>query len=90
LILDVVVEPGNPADSERRPSIRRSQPSTPPSTGVLARKTGAGALRRPMLVALGLRHDGKKEVIVVWRAAKAPPNGNAHPYSAASPAKAST
>src|SRR5882724_4599072 len=30
---------------------------------VLARKTGAGALRRPVLVALGLRPDGKKEVI---------------------------
>jgi putative transposase len=30
---------------------------------VLARKTGAGALRRPVLVALGLRRDGKKEVI---------------------------
>jgi len=30
---------------------------------VLARKTGAGALRRPALVALGLRRDGKKEVI---------------------------
>jgi transposase-like protein len=30
---------------------------------VLARKTGAGALRRPVLVALGLRHDGKREVI---------------------------
>jgi transposase-like protein len=30
---------------------------------VLARKTGAGALRRPVLVALGLRHDGKKEII---------------------------
>jgi putative transposase len=30
---------------------------------VLARKTGAGALRRPVLVALGLRQDGKKEVI---------------------------
>lgn len=30
---------------------------------VLARKTGAGALRRPVLVALGLRHDGRKEVI---------------------------
>ena len=29
----------------------------------LARKTGAGALRRPVLVALGLREDGKKEVI---------------------------
>ena len=30
---------------------------------MLARKTGAGALRRPVLVALGLRADGKKEVI---------------------------
>ena len=30
---------------------------------VLARKTGAGALRRPVLVVLGLRADGKKEVI---------------------------
>jgi Transposase, Mutator family len=30
---------------------------------VLKRKTGAGALRRPVLVALGLRFDGKKDVI---------------------------
>jgi putative transposase len=30
---------------------------------VLKRKTGAGALARPVLVALGLRPDGKKEVI---------------------------
>ncbi len=30
---------------------------------VLARKTGMGALRRPVLVALGLRPDGKKEII---------------------------
>ena len=30
---------------------------------VLARRTGAGALRRPVLVALGLRPDGRKEVI---------------------------
>lgn len=30
---------------------------------VLARKTGAGSLKRPVLVALGIRHDGKKEVI---------------------------
>lgn len=30
---------------------------------VLARKTGAGVLRRPVLVALGLRPDGKKEII---------------------------
>jgi putative transposase len=30
---------------------------------VLSRKTGMGALKRPVLVVLGLRHDGKKEVI---------------------------
>jgi putative transposase len=30
---------------------------------VLARKTGAGALRRPVLVALGVLPDGRKEVI---------------------------
>ncbi len=30
---------------------------------VLARKTGMGAVRRPVLVALGLRPDGKKEII---------------------------
>jgi len=30
---------------------------------VLARRTGAGAIRRPVLVALGRRPDGKKEVI---------------------------
>jgi len=30
---------------------------------VLARKTGAGAIRRPVLVALGLTFEGKKEVI---------------------------
>jgi putative transposase len=30
---------------------------------MLARKTGAGALRRPVLVVLGLRRDGKKEII---------------------------
>ena len=30
---------------------------------VLARKTGAGALKRPVLVALGIRHDGRKEII---------------------------
>jgi putative transposase len=30
---------------------------------VLARKTGAGAVRRPVLVALGLRPDGRKEII---------------------------
>jgi transposase-like protein len=30
---------------------------------VLARRTGAGALRRPVLVALGLRPDGRREII---------------------------
>jgi transposase-like protein len=30
---------------------------------VLARRTGAGAVRRPVLVALGIRQDGRKEVI---------------------------
>ena len=30
---------------------------------VLARKTGAGTVRRPVLVVLGLRPDGKKEII---------------------------
>ena len=30
---------------------------------VIKRKTGAGTLNRPVLVALGIRHDGKKEVI---------------------------
>ena len=30
---------------------------------VLSRKTGAGALKRPVLVALGLRPDGRKEII---------------------------
>ena len=37
---------------------------------VLARKTGAGALKRPVLVALGLRHDDRKEIID-FRLAKA-------------------
>ena len=30
---------------------------------VLARKTGAGALKRPVLVALGIKADGRKEII---------------------------
>jgi len=30
---------------------------------VLSRKTGAGAVKRPVLVALGIREDGKKEII---------------------------
>lgn len=33
---------------------------------VLSRKTGAGAIKRPVLTALGIRQDGKKEVID-WR-----------------------
>ena len=37
---------------------------------VLSRKTGAGALKRPVLVVLGLRPDGRKE-IVDYRLAKA-------------------
>lgn len=37
---------------------------------VLARKTGAGALKRPVLVALGITTDGKKEIID-FRLAKA-------------------
>ena len=61
---------------------------------VLARKTGAGALRRPVLVALGLRHDGKKEVIDyrLARGESAAEWERSSPTStsAASPAKAST
>ena len=30
---------------------------------ILSRKTGMGPVRRPVLVVLGIRHDGKKEVI---------------------------
>ena len=30
---------------------------------VLTRKTGAGPVRRPVLVALGIRHDGRKEIV---------------------------
>jgi putative transposase len=30
---------------------------------IIKRKTGAGTLTRPVLVALGIRHDGKKEII---------------------------
>ncbi len=30
---------------------------------IIKRKTGAGTVSRPVLVALGIRHDGKKEVI---------------------------
>jgi transposase-like protein len=52
----------------RRPLQDRYQPLMLDGV-VLARKTGAGALRRPVLVALGLRHDGKKEVIAFRLAA---------------------
>ena len=31
--------------------------------GLSTRKTGAGALKRPVPVALGLRHDGRKEIV---------------------------
>ena len=30
---------------------------------IIKRKTGAGSMKRPVLVALGIRHDGEKEVI---------------------------
>ena len=60
---------------------------------VLARKTGAGALRRPVLVALGLRQDGKKEVIDFRLArdegAAEWERSSTTSISAASPAKAS-
>ena len=35
---------------------------------VLSRKSGAGARRRPVLVVLGIRPDGKKEIIDFWLA----------------------
>ena len=41
----------------------------------LARKTGAGALKRPVLVALGIRADGKKEIIDRRESAAALPTG---------------
>ena len=44
---------------------------------VLRRKTGAGALARPVLVALGLRPDGKrKSSTSAWPAPRAPRNGS--------------
>jgi putative transposase len=61
---------------------------------VLARKTGAGALRRPVLVALACGTTvRKRSSTFVWRAARAPPNGSASSptsINAASLAKAST
>jgi transposase-like protein len=56
-ILDVAV-----AAFHRRP-IRQSYRVLVLDGVVLARKTGAGAVRRPVLVALGIRHDGRKEII---------------------------
>ena len=46
---------------------------------VLSRKTGAGALKRPVLVALGMRGDGRKEILdhIAWRRPRAPPPGRA-------------
>ena len=46
---------------------------------VLNRKTGASALKRPVLVVLGLRPDGRKEIVdyTAWRGPRAPPNGSA-------------
>jgi transposase-like protein len=55
--LDVAV-----AAFHRRP-IRQSYRVLVLDGVVLARKTGAGAVRRPVLVALGIRHDGRKEII---------------------------
>jgi hypothetical protein len=48
---------------------------------VLSRKTGAGAVQLPVLVALGLHPDGKKEIID-YRLARgeAPPNGSSGPH----------
>ena len=60
----------------------------------LARNTAAGAPRRPALVALGLRHDGKKEVIdyCLARGESGAEWERSSPTftSAASPAKTST
>jgi transposase-like protein len=43
---------------------------------VLARRTGAAAIRRPVLVALGLRSDGKRRSsISAWRRARVLPSG---------------
>ncbi|HMF06400.1 MAG TPA: transposase [Methylocella sp.] len=60
---------------------------------VLLRKTGAGAVRRPVLVALGLLPDGRKEVIASDSPRRrAPPTGgfsSTISIAAASPARAS-
>ena len=44
---------------------------------VLARKTGAGAIRRPVLVALGLSPDGRGGIDFRLAEARVPPNGSA-------------
>jgi transposase-like protein len=45
---------------------------------VLARKTGAGAIRRPVLVAWAYAATvRRKSSISTWRRARAPPNGSA-------------
>jgi hypothetical protein len=44
---------------------------------VLKRKTGAGALARPVLVALGLRPDARRRSSTfIWRPPRAPRNGS--------------
>jgi hypothetical protein len=58
---------------------------------VLARKTGAGAPRRPVLVALG--RAKRRSSTSAWRRAKAPPNGRSSSpifTVTGSPARAST
>ncbi len=51
----------------RRP-LKNDCKAVMPDGVVLARKTGAGALGRPVLVAPGIRHDGRKEIVDFRRA----------------------
>jgi len=45
---------------------------------VLPRRTGASTIRRPVLVALGLRPMARRRSSTsAWRTARAPPNGSA-------------
>ena len=53
---------GAVAAFHRRP-LKDSDPVLMLDGVVLSRKTGLGALRRPVLVALGLHPDGRKEVL---------------------------
>ncbi len=55
-------EPGR-QDARRRRPLKDIYPVLMLDGVVLSRKTGAGAIKRPVLVALGLRPDGKKEII---------------------------